>query len=478
MNLKTRSLKSTLLWLLLPTLLMLILLSSLVSFQTLKHQINQAFDRTLAGALRSIEVNIRTDNGGLSMEQPFYLLEFWELATQGSFYFRITTEDHLTEIGFALPLPTKPHTLNSKPFFYETTYLGENIRVAAIAIHPKYPLSYAPNTRLIIQVAEKTQVRENVITQMIHQSIGKDLLFILISTLIISIGILLALKPLQHLSRRIAQRKVSDLRPIVEPALPIEIKPLVNAINTHMNRYAEKSRIQQQFLDDTSHQLRTPLSVLNTQISYAHSLVNKGTEIEEVLTAIQQKLNKTIELTNQLLTLAKVQNVSHSTTENLPFEYFNLSEITTQTVNELLPLARRKQIDYGIELPDIPIWVHGIPWLIKEALSNLIINAIKYVPHNARITISLTQQAEGTLLQVEDNGPGMNQEDIALAGTRFRRGEAGKAQQGSGLGLAIVQTITDIHRIQWHLVTPSTGGLKAQLLFPHEKHIPFEKGAS
>lgn len=469
MSLKPKSLKSTLLWLLLPTLLVLMLASALVSFQELKRQINQAFDRTLAGALRSIEVNIRTDHGGLSMEQPFYLLEFWELATQSTFYFRITTDDNLTEIGFALPPPEEAQELTNKPLFYESQYLGEHIRIAAIAITPKQPLSYAPHTRLIIQVAENTQAREDFIAQMMWQSIGKDLLFVAISALMISLGVLLAIKPLQRLSRRIAQREVSDLHPIVDHTLPTEVKPLVDAINTHIHRYSEKNRIQQQFLDDASHQLRTPLAVLNTQISYAQSLVDKDGEIAEVLTAVQQKLTKTIELTNQLLTLAKVQYVGNESDEHFQPEYFNLGEVATQTVNELLPLARRKHMDYGLDIPSTPVWVHGIPWLIKEALSNFIINAIKYSPMHAQITISIIEKEDMIILQVEDNGPGMSPEDIALAGMRFRRGKAGKAQQGSGLGLAIVQTIADIHRIQWHLESPTEGGLKAQLLFPLEK---------
>lgn len=459
------SLKSTLLCLFLPLLFLIMMFSSWLSFQELKTQVNQAFDRTLAGALRSIEVNIKTEHGGLSMEHPFYLFEFLELTTQSPVYFRIATADNLTEVGFALPMPDKQENISDKPFFYSTTYLGDNIRVAIMSVKPKQGLSYNPDMTLIIQVAERLQAREDFIQQMLWQSLGKDLLILLISALILSIVILLALRPLQHLSKTIAQRDTNDLRPISEQELPSEITPLVHAINSHISRYAHKSQLQRQFLDDTSHQLRTPLSVLNTQISYARNMTDKGSEMEEVLTAIQHRLNTTIELTNQLLTLAKVQDAADDAALHFKFEVFDLVDITQQAVNHLLPLARQKKMDYGMDMPEEAIWIQGIPWLVKEALSNLISNAIKYSPKHARITVSVKQYDDHVLFQVDDNGPGMSQHDIALAGKRFRRGSAGREQQGAGLGLAIVQTICEINHVELKLFSPSEGGLCAQLRF-------------
>lgn len=465
MSFKQQSLKSTLLWLLLPILVLIMLTSLLFSLQTLKNQVQQAFDRTLAGALRSIEVNIRTDHGGLSMEQPFYLFEFLELATQSPVYFRVFSEDGLTEVGFSIPTPSEPHTLTRTPSFYDSEYFGEKVRVAAMAIQPKQGFSYSPDTRLIILVAEGVATRENLLKQMIWQTLTRDLFTLVIFAFIISTGIIFALRPLQQLSKKIAYRHENDLRPIVEQELPSEITPLVNAINTHMDRYAKKSRVQRQFLDDASHQLRTPLSVLNTQLGYARNLADKNSEMEEVLTAIQHRLSKTIDITNQLLTLAKVQDAAENLQQHLQFEILDLTELTQQTVNELLPIARRKKMDYGLDIPPHTIWIQGVAWLIKEALSNLITNAIKYSPKHSQITVSIKEKDRYILLSVEDNGPGMSAEDIALAGKRFRRGESGREQQGSGLGLAIVQTIVEINHAELLLQNSKSGGLTASLKF-------------
>ena len=458
------SVKSTLLWLLIPVMLMIMLASLLISAGELKQHANQAFDRTLAGALRSIEVNIRTESGGLSMEQPFYLLEFLELATQGSVYFRIATDDGLTEVGYPrIPMPDQ--ALGNTPIFYNAEYFGAPVRVAAIAIVPKLSLHYNPNAKIIIQVAETMQNRDDFISRILWQSLRKDGLVLILFFILIYAGVIYAVQPLNTLSTHIKNRRAIDLRPIHAEDLPQEVAPLVFAINSHMERYALKSRQQQQFLDDASHQLRTPLAVLSTQVDYAKTIA-KTEEMREVLSAMKQRLGNTVELTNQLLALAKVQDAAEELSQRQQHEEFDLTLLCTEVVNTLLPVARRKRLDYGMEIPEHPVMVKGVAWLVREALSNLISNAIKYCPAQAQITVAILDTDSQVILQVEDNGPGMSEDDIALAGKRFRRGSAGQAQQGIGLGLAIVQTIAEINHCEFVIQSRQPEpGLHASLRF-------------
>lgn len=459
------SVKSTLLWLLIPIMLLIMLVSLLISADELRQHANRAFDRTLAGALRSIEVNVRTESGGLSMEQPFYLLEFLELTTQGNVYFRVATDDGLTEIGYP-QIPLSENTLSHKPIYYNATYLNEPVRVAAIAIIPKHPLHYNPQAHIIIQVAESMQAREDFISQVLWQALRKDLVVLGLFFILIYAGVIFAVRPLNTLSTHIKNRRANDLRPIHASDLPQEVAPLVQAINTHMERYARKTREQQQFLDDTSHQLRTPLSVLSTQVDFAHGLA-KTDEMREVLQAIKQRLGNTVELTNQLLALAKVQDAAEALSHSQQHEQFDLCQVCAEVVNTLLPVARRKRLDYGMELPEQPTLVTGVDWLIREALSNLVSNAIKYCPKQAQITVSVHRGTDYIWVQVEDNGPGMSESDIALAGKRFRRGSAGQAQHGSGLGLAIVQTIAEINHAEFFIQSRQPEpGLRTGLRFP------------
>lgn len=460
------SLRSTLLWMLLPAVLVTSGVSLWVSNIELKGQVNAAFDRALAGALKSIEANVNTDTGGLAMEQPYYMLEFMEHATESRVYFRVASEDGLSEIGYTgLPMPEDTLLEDGQPVFYNGEYFGEPLRLAVMALGPSPRLNKPLGSRVIIQVGESTEGRDDFINRVMLQSLRKDAVILLIFIFLLWGGATLALRPLRETSERIRRRADGNLEPIGEATLPREVRPLVQAINLHMERYARKTTTQQQFLDDTSHQLRTPLSVLLMQVEYAKSLAVSA-EMNEVLDAMQQRLNNTIQLTNQMMALGRVHDAADKLRAGNALKMVDLCGIASGVVDEFLAAAWNKRQDFGLDLPDGPVMVRGIDWLIHEALSNMVNNAIKYCPPRARITVSVSSGAGYAILQVEDDGPGMSAQDMALAGHRFRRGEAGKAQHGSGLGLAIVQTIADTNRARMELAPGRSGrGLLLRLIF-------------
>lgn len=460
------SLRATLLWMLIPVVVLASGLSLWVSSIELKEQVNAAFDRAMSGALRSIETNVNTESGGLAMEQPFYMLEFMEHAAHGRVYFRVASEDGLSEIGYTqLPLPQDQLLEDNQPVFYYAEYMGEPLRLAAMALGPSDRLPAPLGSRVIIQVGESMAGRDDFIRRVMLQSVVKDVAILVIFILLISAGTILALRPLRDTSETLRRRSSGNLQPIEETALPRELRPLVQAINLHMERYARKTTTQQQFLDDTSHQLRTPLSVLLMQVDYARSLATTD-EMKEVLTAIEQRLNNTIQLTNQLMALGRVHDAADKLRTGAALETVDLCQVAREVVDEFLAAARRKRQDFGLDIPECPVMVGGIGWLINQALSNMVGNAIKYSPTAARITVSVSRDGDDAVLQVEDNGPGMSEEDIALAGHRFRRGAAGKAQHGSGLGLAIVQTIAELNDARMHLQAGEDCGLLIRLNFP------------
>ena len=463
---RLNSLRSTLLWMLIPAVVLTSAISLWISSVELKDQVNAAFDRALAGALKSIEANVNTESGGLAMEQQFYMLEFMEYATAGRVYFRVASEDGLSEIGYAnLPLPVEKRLESGRPIFYDADYFDEPLRLAAMALQPSARLPLPLGSRIIVQVGESTAGRADFIHSVMLQSLRKDIVILLIFILVLSAGAILALRPLKETSLQVRRRSSDDLQPIDEATLPREARPLVQAINQHMERYARQNKVQQQFLDDTSHQLRTPLSVLTMQVDYAQSLAHSD-EMKEVLGAIQMRLNNTIQLTNQMMALGRVHDAAEKLHSGESLEPVDLCRIARGVVEELLGSARRKRQDFGLDLPESAVTVSGIGWLIQQALSNMVSNAIKYSPDRARITVSVYEEEGRAVLQVEDDGPGMSSEDMALAGHRFRRGKEGKAQHGSGLGLAIVQTIAEINRAEMQLRPVKNGaGLLIRLVF-------------
>jgi len=262
------SLRRTLLFMLIPAALLTSGVSLFVSSMTLKDQVNAAFDRALAGALKSMSSNVLTISGGLAMEQSYYMMEFMEYTISSQVYFRVATEDGLSEIGFTgMPLPVR-RLLSNQPVFYDAEYLGEPLRIAAVALESDGRLQTYQDSRILIQAGENLSERHAFIRKVIIQNLIQDMAVFSLFIVLILAGTLLALRPLRKLSAEVRHRSPDNLEPISEASLPREVRPLVQTINLHMDRYARKSREQQQFLDDASHQLKTPLAVLLTQVDF------------------------------------------------------------------------------------------------------------------------------------------------------------------------------------------------------------------
>lgn len=464
MKRRPASLKSALLWWLVPGLLLILGGTLWFSNQLLRDQVDAAYDRSLAGALRAIDHNISTRSGGLAVEQPFLLLEFFELTANARVYFRVATEDGLAEIGSPfLPLPEQP-LVSGEPQYYVARHEETPVRVAALARLMDPPLPSAPGGRVIVQVAEGLDKRQVFLGQVLRRSIGRDVVGVAMSVLLLVAGVVMTLRPLTRLREELEERPSDDLSPIDGRDLPIEVQPLVEAVNRHMTRYAEMARLQRQFLDDASHQLRTPLTLLRTQVDFALREPDPE-EARQALQAMHEGLDRAVRMTNQMLSLARARDASLGDAGPAP-EPVDLCELAQGVSRALLPAARVRRLDFGVEVPDQPVVITGIEWLLREALMNLTDNAIRYTPAGGRVTVSTRVEGGQAILQVEDSGPGMSAHDIEHAGLRFRRGSAGRQQAGAGLGLAIVHAIAQLHHARFRLDSgDGTGGLKAGLVF-------------
>ena len=439
-----RSLKARLLSGLVPVLLLVMVGALWLSNRSLKEQVDAAYDRSLAGALRTIDGNVSTRSGGLSMEQPYLMLEFFENTANGHVFYRVATEDGLAEIGNpALPLPPEP-LRSGEPQFYEAHYFDATIRIAALARDMDPPLADGRHGRLILQVAESLESREVFVNSLLRRSIERDIVGMVFIIVVMVAGIAMSLRPLARMRDELESRRPDDLRPIESNDLPSEVLPLVEAVNRHVARHAVQTEAQMQFLDDASHQLRTTLSVLRMQLGYALREPD-AQEMSGALTAMQEGLTRAERMTNQMLALARARDAT-VTREALAFERVDLAEIAQGVLRTLWPVARQKSLDIGFEHDDTPVWVDGVEWLLREAMINLVDNAIRYTPVSGTVTLAVTWRGDTACVTVCDTGPGMAVADIERAGLRFRRGAAGKRSPGAGLGLAIVKTISDLHR--------------------------------
>lgn len=465
-----RSLMFILLWLLIPALVVMMILTLWISNNALKSQVDMAYDRFLAGALKLVDVNLTTDNGGILMEQPFLMLELFELTADGRVHYRVSTEDGTTEIGDStIPLPAQP-LVTGKPIFYEAEVLGEKVRVAALARKIDPTFTSNPDLRVIIQVAENIEPRDAFIRVVVLNALGRDVAAFVVGILLVIASVYFALRPLDQLYEQIEKRDADDLSPINDHGLPKELLPIVRATNLHMQRYAEQARIQRQFLDDASHQLRTPLSVLKTQISYALR-ENDINEMRVALFAMQDGIDQATRMTNQMLSLARAQDamqMEHGTGRVTT----DINVLAEQALRHVYPMARERHIDLGVEMSEFPLIVLGQDLLIREALFNLLDNAISYSPEYGCVTLHTGSNEDRVFIRIQDSGPGIKAEEIPHAGKRFWRGEAGKMAKGAGLGLAIVQAIMKWHGGKMEISTRHDAvGLNVTLWFKHFSRI-------
>jgi len=466
---RNRTLKTQLLWWI-PTLVLVMMGALWLSNHQLRNQVDIAYDRSLSGALRAIDHNISTASGGLAMEQPYLMLEFFELTANGNVFYRVATEDGLAEIGHPdLPMPDQPLKSGEPRFFY-ATYQGTPVRVAALARPMDPPLYANKGGRVIVQVAEGLEGRQAFLHQVLLRSVERDLAVILISVLVIILGVFMALRPLARLRQEVEGRSGDDLSPVSDSEMPGEVLPLVAAVNLHMARFAAQARVQSQFLDDASHQLRTPLSVLRTQTAYALRETDPQ-EVRTALLAMQEGLDRAVRTTNQMLALARAKDASLGES-GFTVESVDLVELADSVIRNLLPAARARQLDIGLEAAQRPLPVNGTEWLLREAVTNLVDNAIRYASPTGEVTVTVQAKGSEARLVVEDDGPGMSAEDIARACVRFRRGAAGKNTSGAGLGLAIVGTIAEILGAKLVLENRAPlPGLRATLVFSLEPTV-------
>ena len=421
------------LWIL-PAITLAMAASLWMSATTITELSDSAYDRSLAGAIRAIDSNISTESGGVGVELPYNLFAFFELTAQGRVYFNVSTDDNLVQIGDVL-LPSASNLETGKLQFEDVAYLGETVRLGTL----KRPLdlTLSSGTSIIIQVAETKGSRSSFQNILIERAIARDILVVLALALMLALGVYFAVKPLRRLRDAIDRREPNDLTTIDGPHLPAEVRPLVDAINRLMQRNLEQAEQQSRFLDDASHQLRTPMAILRTQVDVALHETD-ASKIHETLRSAKDVLDRSTRTTNQLLTLARART-SHGT-ENLPLQIVDLTEAAAKTIRLIWPRLRSRSMDCALEAPEQKMLVRANEAIIREALTNLLDNAINYGAPRSLITIRIASVTDRIVLDIEDEGPGMSDDEIAHAGIRFRRGAAGRARSGSGLGLAIAST--------------------------------------
>ena len=296
---------------------------------------------------------------------------------------------------------------------------------------------------LVIQCAEDIRFQVNLIKRY------RIALFLSILSIVIvsaSGGLLIAhraLTPIKNISATIDKISESNLseRMSVEE-IPQELRILASSFNRTFDRLEMAFVRQKQFAADASHELRTPLSVILSQSEIILRKDRTAGEYRDSLATIKEAAIMMSEIVRKLLAIAKLS----ADNVGLRFERVSLSEIISESVKLLSPLAEHRGVSIDIS-PVKPLAVLGDRSLLSELVNNLIGNAIKYnVPHG-KIYIDLIKEPELIVLKIRDTGIGIPEGDLAKVFDRFYRVDKSRSREsgGSGLGLSICNEIVKLH---------------------------------
>ena len=312
---------------------------------------------------------------------------------------------------------------------------------------------------LLIQVAQPVAVRDELAAGLAGRMLIPFFFLIPLLAGLIWWAVARSLRPMQRITNAVAKRDENSMQAIDEANLPIEIRPMVIALNQLLSRLNYSIQMQRTFVADAAHELRTPLTALKLQLELTERATTDA-QRQTGFTKLHTRLNRSIHLVRQLLTLTK----SESRLEAQPFTYIDLSALVQDVVQDLMPMAKISKIDLRAEI-GTKLTVLGQPENLTIVISNLLDNAIRYTPNLGQVRVSATLEAGHAVLRVIDNGPGIAMHERERVFDRFYRCE-GAAATGSGLGLAIVRNITQAHHAKLTLSDNlAESGLMVTIIF-------------
>ena len=313
-------------------------------------------------------------------------------------------------------------------------YRGQDLRVAFSVV-----ASPDGRGRALIEVGETLDKRQQLSNKIIASVILPQFVIIPLAVVLVWFGLSRGLRPLTRLRERIEKRREGDLSPIASGRVPEELQPLADAFNSMLARMQHNMDVQRRFVADAAHQMRTPLTGLKTQAQ----LAARESDPEALRFALEQisgSADRASHLVNQLLALARAEASEHVEQPLVPVD---LEQVLREAVSLWVPNAMRRKIDLGFEAEGA-VSVLGNAFLLREMINNLLDNALRYSQDGGQVTARVLAQGDFALLEIEDSGIGISEEDAYKVFERFYRVE-GTGVDGSGLGLAIVREIAELH---------------------------------
>jgi two-component system sensor histidine kinase TctE len=426
-----------------------------------------AYDRTLLASAKAIgellEVTGTEGQPRLRSTVPYSALEAFEADSRSRMFYRVSGFQGEMISGFEDLPAARPDAGQANVYaalvrFHDDQYRGEPVRMAVLL----QPVSgEAGQGMAIIQVAETLELRHSLARRLLTQTLWQQALLVAVIALVVVLVVQRATRPVRELSAHLRARSETDLSPLPSDRAPRELQPFVEATNAVMARLAHLLEHQKRFVRDASHQLRTPLAVLKTQVQSAR---RGDTDARQALAEIDTTVQRATELANQMLALAKVEQLRQQG-DAAPLRW---DEIVRAVALDISALIAEAHLDF--EITTQPVRVRAHEWALRELTRNLLHNAVRHTPAGGRLAVRLVAGIHEAALTVADSGPGLAPE---MRDRLFLPFSASGARAGSGLGLAICLEIVQSLGGQIELVNRQAGnciaGLDAIVRLPREE---------
>ena len=447
------SLRQRLTYWLLGPLLLLVAAGTFVSYHIALNAANKAYDAALLDPVLAIASHLRRSGNDVELDLPSIAIEALRIDTEDRVYYAVLGAGGERLVAGTARLPAPPEKLHpGEHTFFDATLEGERVRVAARAVQVENDVT------AVVEVAETLIKRDKLVLELLVASAVPQVLIAFAAVALLWLGIGQGLRPLARLRGEIAARSPKDLRPVSEQDKPEEVRSLVGALNQLLSRLNAAIASQQRFIANAAHQLRTPLAGLKTHAELARREPSTS-ELRSLLDMIAGETQRTSHLVNQLLTLARAEPGEAPSGQPV-----NLHEIVARDVRDWVQRAVGKNIDLGFELEDA--WTLGEPLLLRELAANLLDNALAYTQAGGSVTLRTGVRDGESMLEVEDNGPGIPESERQKVFERFYR-VAATGGEGCGLGLSIVSEIAGRHNARVDLAKPPGGqGTLIRVVFP------------
>ncbi|MEO7938113.1 MAG: sensor histidine kinase [Burkholderiaceae bacterium] len=390
-------------------------------------------DRLLLGSARMIAEQISFEDGAFQHQIPPAALELFQSQEQDRIFYRVTTASGLLLAGYTdLPLPTTSSGA-TVPFFFDADMKNERVRVVVFY----QPVIGNPSALPVVVEVAQTQHEQRKLTQQLWwKAMAQQLGILALTTLLILYGLRRGLQPLLRLRDDVRSRQEGSGNALLTRRVPSELAPLVDAFNEYIQRMESFTRQRAVYIQNAAHQLRTPLAVLNTQISDAARARSKAAA-DQSLHDARKTLQQTTRMVNQFLTVSAAESYEPS---RIAMTTQQCCELLQEVLEELALAAHTKGLDLGFERSGVDTVIASDPHAMREIATNVIDNAVRYTPPGGKVTTRLVSSAGVIELEIEDNGPGIPVAMHERVFERFFRLD-GAESDGSGLGLAIVKEL-------------------------------------